>query len=380
MMHVRTRRTKANRQCGVLLSTGINVCRLVRGQCYPKVIRMSDRLCASFEYLKHRMRQRGAQRATPRAGKAEMNPHAMLTQPLCLASAPLPFDALPSHVNAGVPLDLLFTVLPGHPSNQLFVEHTSDGRKGITVRGSPEGVDPMTGAQRFRVRMPPLAPDETALYAPVLTRAGLLIQALPIRSTRGMRTLAEPAVPDTFRALPMAGPRYEWASEFLGAFSVRLVKPPESMGPCPDGMRIIYRIDSGEVSGPRINGIVRGGDWMVVRRDGVGVAESRITYETSDGALLLSRYSGILDLGPQGYERAQRNDFDPHPPVVLAPQFITSHPNWLWLNRLQCIAVGRANMTDLSLRVDIYAIRAGQPLPSSGLPRVNEAPLTGDTH
>jgi hypothetical protein len=76
---------------------------------------------------------------------------------------------------------------------------------------------------------------------------------------------------------------------------------------------------------------------MLVRRDGVGVADVRITYETDDGALLLSRYYGIFDLGPRGYERALRNEYDPVPPLVLAPQFVTSHPNWLWLNRLQCL-------------------------------------------
>jgi hypothetical protein len=65
---------------------------------------------------------------------------------------------------------------------------------------------------------------------------------------------------------------------------------------------------------------------------------------------------------------------------VLAPQFITSHPDWLWLNRLQCIAVGRPSMADLVVRLDIYAIRAGQPLASSGLPRSDGSPLTGDIH
>jgi hypothetical protein len=119
---------------------------------------------------------------------------------------------------------------------------------------------------------------------------------------------------------------------------------------------------------------------MLVRRDGVGVADVRITYETDDGALLLSRYYGIFDLGPDGYERALRNEYDPVPPLVLAPQFVTSHPKWLWLNRLQCLGVGRVTMADLLVRFDLYAIRAGQPLPSSGLPRPHDAPLPGDTH
>ena len=297
-----------------------------------------------------------------------------------LADPPLAFEALPSQVSAGVPLDLSFAVLPAHPSNQLIVERRSNGRERVAVRGWPEGLDPVTRAQRFRVRMPPLAPDESAEYSPVVTRAGLLVQALPARSTRGMRALVAPITPDTTQTPPTAVPRYQWASEFLGAFTVQLIKPPESFGPGPDGMHITYYIASGEIHGPKINGKVRGGDWMVLRHDGVGVTESRITYETDDGALLLSRYYGIFDLGADGYERAVRNEFDPVPPLVLAPQFITSHPKWLWLNRLQCLAVGRATMADLIVRLDIYAIRTGQPLPSSGLPRVEGPALIGDIH
>ena len=297
-----------------------------------------------------------------------------------LADPPLAFEALPSQVSAGVPLDLSFSVLPAHPSNQLIVAFRSNGREHPAVRGWPEGADPATGAQRFRVRMPPLAPDETAEYSPVVQRSGLVVQRLPGRSTRGIQALAAQAAPDTAPTSSTAVPRYQWASEFLGAFTVQLVQPPESFGPGPDGMHITYFIESGEIRGPKINGKVRGGDWMLLRHDGVGVAESRITYETDDGALLLSRYYGILDLGPDGYQRAVRNEFDAVPPLVLAPQFITSHPNWLWLNRLQCLAVGRANMADLIVRLDIYAIRTGQPVPSAGLPRLDAPALIGDIH
>ena len=297
-----------------------------------------------------------------------------------LADPPLAYEALPSEVTAGTPLEMSFSVLPAHPGNQLIVAFKSNGREHPAVRGWPEGPDPATGAQRFRVRMPPLAPDETAEYWPVVQRSGLVIQRLPGRSTRGIQTPAAVAAPDTAPPSSTAEPRYQWASEFLGAFTVRLVRPPESFGPGPDGMHITYFIESGEIHGPKINGKIRGGDWMVLRHDGVGIAESRITYETDDGALLLSRYYGILDLGPDGYQRAVRNEFDPDPPLVLAPQFITSHPNWLWLNRLQCIAVGRASMVDLIVRLDIYAIRAGQPVTSAGMARVDVPALIGDIH
>jgi hypothetical protein len=298
------------------------------------------------------------------------------------AQEPLAFDALPAEVSAGVPLEVCFAVSPAHPSNQLTLERFSGGRDRPALRAWADGRDPASGAQRFRAQLPPLAADETVEYTPVLTRAGLRIAMLASRKTRGVRPAAPPAATQAQVPPPAVVPRYEWASEFLGAFTVQLAKPPESFGPAPDGLHITFYIASGEIHGPRINAKIRGegGDWMIVRRDGVGVADVRITYETDDGALLLSRYYGIFDLGPGGYERALRNDYEPVPPLVLAPQFVTSHPNWLWLNRLQCLAVGRVTMADLLVRFDLYAIRAGQPLPSSGLPRVDGAALVGDVH
>jgi len=299
-----------------------------------------------------------------------------------LTQGPLAFEALPAELRANVPHDVTFAVLPAHPSNQLRIERTSSGRAQSPVRAWPYDRDPVTGAQRFRAQLPPVAVDEMVEYRPVLTRSGLVVLELPARTTCGVdaATVTVPTAPD--RTPPTNVPRYEWAPEFLGAFTVQLAKPPESFGPAPDGLHITFYIESGEIRGPKINAKIRGegGDWMNVRRDGVGVADVRITYETDDGALLLSRYYGIFDLGPGGYERALRQEYDPVPPLVLAPQFLTSHPNWLWLNRLQCLAVGRVTMADLLVRFDLYAIRVGQPLPSSGLPRLPDAVLNGEAH
>ncbi len=293
----------------------------------------------------------------------------------------LPFELLPATVSAGEPVDLTFSVSPPHPSNQLHVERTSRGRVRPPVRAYP-AAGAAVGVQRFSARIPPVATDEIVEYTPVLTRSGLVVERLASRVTRGIAPGAAPVEPEPAAEPEVGVRRYEWSSELLGAFTVQLAKPPESFGPTADGLHITFYVASGEIHGPRINAEIRGegGDWMLVRRDGVGVADVRITYETDDGALLLSRYYGIFDLGPDGYERALRNEYDPVPPLVLAPQFVTSHPDWLWLTRLQCLAVGRVTMADLLVRFDLYAIRAGQPLPSSGLPPVDGKALIGDIH
>jgi len=293
-----------------------------------------------------------------------------------LLASPVPFDALPAQVVAALPLDLSFTV-PSHVSNRLMVKRTSNGVEQPPVPATLVRDDVVSGLQHFMAQMPPLAPGETVKYSPVLSRVGMVIQAFAPRSTLGVQ--APPAGPQLAPPSSTDLPRFEWASEFLGAFTVQM-KPPESFGDGPDGMHMTYMMASGEVRGPKLNGKTRGGDWVLLRRDGVAIGDSRVTFEMDDGALVLARYSGIIDTGPDGYDRAQRNEFDPAPPAVMTPQFVTSHPSWLWLNRLQCIALGRADTPNLIARLDIYAIRVGQPRASSGLPRISGASLIGDVH
>jgi hypothetical protein len=292
-----------------------------------------------------------------------------------MTGTPVPFDHLPDQFTAGVPIEVAVIITPAHPANHLRIERTCDGRRLPPVLAWPTGEAEPTGGQVFRAHLPALADNQLVEHAPVVLRAGVVVARLPGRLTRGIRDPAlAPAAPATTSRDGV--PRFAWESEFLGAFTVQLAKPPESFGATADGLHVTFYIASGEIRGPRLNARIRpeGGDWMLVRHDGVGVADVRITYETNDGALLLSRYYGIFDLGSDGYTRALRNEYDPLPPLVLAPQFVTSHPNWLWLTRLQCLAVGRVTMAELIVRFDLYAIRVGGPIPASQLPGTNGHP------
>jgi Protein of unknown function (DUF3237) len=48
-------------------------------------------------------------------------------------------------------------------------------------------------------------------------------------------------------------------------------------------------VTSGEVTGPRIRGILRpvGGDWFTIRTDGIGLLDVRATIETHNNALIV---------------------------------------------------------------------------------------------
>jgi Protein of unknown function (DUF3237) len=273
----------------------------------------------------------------------------------------LPFEALPSQVIPGVPINVSFLVPQAHPSNQLVVERTVNGIERSPVRADSEGIDQATGGQRFRVQLPALMQGDMAEFRPVLSRAGLVLPSLPARTTRAVPPGRGGEVAQGRTPLAAEIPRCGWEPEYLGTAHVQLVDPPESIGPGPDGFRANFHVASGEIRGPKVNATITGTDYALIRRDGVLVSDTRLTLRTQDAATILVRYGGILDLGSDGYERWLRGESDSTPSFVLTPQFVASHSNWLWLNRLQCLAVGRAAMKELRTHFDVYAIRVDAP-------------------
>ena len=145
--------------------------------------------------------------------------------------------------------------------------------------------------------------------------------------------------------------------EYLFSFSFGLKLPPEVIGPVPEGIRANFYLDAGTVEGPRLRGKVLavGADYLLLRRDGVGVLDVRATFESEDGALIYAPYSGVIDAGPDGYERFLRNDLPLQMPVRNAPRFQTSHPEYLWLNRLQCYGVGECDLARNRVAYDVFA-------------------------
>lgn len=149
---------------------------------------------------------------------------------------------------------------------------------------------------------------------------------------------------------------HDYTMEHLCSVTVTLDNPPEVIGPTPEGLRLNIYISGGEVSGPRLQGKVLpvGADWLTVRSDGVGVLDIRATIETSDGALIYLAYKGIADAGEDGYQRF----IEGNPPTRVslrgAPTFLTSHPNYLWLNRLQCINIGEVDLESWVVGYDLY--------------------------
>lgn len=94
---------------------------------------------------------------------------------------------------------------------------------------------------------------------------------------------------------------------------------PEVVGPVAEGIRVNFYVTAGEVSGPRMRGRLRtvGGDWLLLRTDGVGLLDVRATMELEDGALVYTTYGGVVDLGPDGYNQFLKGILPPRPSCEL---------------------------------------------------------------
>ena len=150
----------------------------------------------------------------------------------------------------------------------------------------------------------------------------------------------------------------QFQPELVCSYAGRL-SPPEVIGPLPDGIRVNFYSIGGDVTGPRLRGKVRpvGGDWMTVQKDGMALQDVRTTFETEDGALILVTYRGLIDLGEDGYEKFLRGELPSRARMRTSPRFLTSHPEYLWLNRLHCFGLGEYRADSNEARYDVYAVR-----------------------
>ena len=151
---------------------------------------------------------------------------------------------------------------------------------------------------------------------------------------------------------------FDYEMEHIFSYTVTL-DPPEVIGPVPEGIRANLYVTGGEVSGPKAQGKIKpvGGDWLTIRTDGVAILDVRATIETREEALIYLSYTGVGDLGENGYEAFLRGETPNIVPLRVVPRFLTAHPDYLWLNRLQCLGVGQVNLESSEVAYDVYALR-----------------------
>jgi hypothetical protein len=101
-------------------------------------------------------------------------------------------------------------------------------------------------------------------------------------------------------------------------------------------------------------------DWMHIRPDRIAIVNVRACFKTRDCVRVYGAYRGGADFGPDGYARALRGEYDRQILAVVTPTYETADPRLEWLNRVQCIGVGRGDMTTLRAEFDIYGVRVGK--------------------
>lgn len=128
-------------------------------------------------------------------------------------------------------------------------------------------------------------------------------------------------------------------------FTVRFeVTAPQSLGKTPYGERRIVQVTGGSFEGPKLKGKVvpGGGDWLLLRNDGVLQMDVRATLQTDDGALIYMTYRGVRHGPAEVIDRLNRGEIvDPSEYYFrTAPFFETGSEQYAWLNRIVAVATG----------------------------------------
>ena len=123
-----------------------------------------------------------------------------------------------------------------------------------------------------------------------------------------------------------------------------VVLPPQKIGAVPQGTRVIAPIAGGTFAGPRLRGKVLpgGGDWTLLRPDGVLELDLRITLATDDGALIGMSSFGLRHGPAEVLAALSRGEpVDPSKYYFrTAPRFETNAPQYAFLNHVIAIASG----------------------------------------
>jgi Protein of unknown function (DUF3237) len=130
------------------------------------------------------------------------------------------------------------------------------------------------------------------------------------------------------------------------AFDMHLtVKSPLTiLGRTPFGERLIAEVTGGTVNGPLLSGKVHagGGDWLLLRNDGVMQLDVRLTIEADDGGLIYVTYKGLRHGPKEVMDRMAKGEtVDPSEYYFkMAPIFETSSAEHDWLNKNLFVANG----------------------------------------
>ena len=131
---------------------------------------------------------------------------------------------------------------------------------------------------------------------------------------------------------------------------------PQQLGEVPHGIRSIVPVTGGDFEGPRLRGKILpgGGDWLLLRADGVLELDLRITLETDDRALVYMTFQGLRHGSPDVMAALGRGEVvDPARYYFrTVPRFETSADTYAFLNRIVTVGVGESHSGGAVHRID----------------------------
>ena len=135
-------------------------------------------------------------------------------------------------------------------------------------------------------------------------------------------------------------------------FTLSLTVDPNSsdVGETPYGRRRIATVTGGTFEGEELKGAVLpspGGDWLLLRRDGILQLDVRITLKTADDHLIYMSYRGMRHGPAWVIEQLNKGEkVDPSQYYFRStPSFETASEKYRFLNRIVCVATGRREPT-----------------------------------
>jgi len=157
-------------------------------------------------------------------------------------------------------------------------------------------------------------------------------------------------------------PSIDYRLEHVFSYCGSLAKTPVTTVLLADGVGVDFSHSTGELAGPRLRGVLRpaGADWTVIGVNGVGKLDVRRTLEAHDGTSLLVIYQGLIDVGHEGARTLYQGALPPAAQLRFALRFVGDHPEYQWLERLQCFGIGEYRATENVVRYDVYAVHHGR--------------------
>jgi hypothetical protein len=268
-----------------------------------------------------------------------------------------PLDAIMSRTEAS----LVVGVNPANPTNSVHVRYRVDGGVVQSAPGQELRTDSAKEIQYYVVNFPPFVTGDVVEYCPVFKSAGRRVpDPASLEHFPSKFLLAAKQAPAEAKPQPSyaRSPKLTSQLDFIAHVTIR-VDEPLLVGVTPEGVRIDFFALGGDVAGPKLNGhvVARSSDHLFVRPDGIGVIRVRAIIATADGALLEVEYTGSLDFGADGYQRAVANNLPTQTDLVIAPRVLTGHPKYQWLNRVQCVGLGRTHLDKHVVEYDLFAVQ-----------------------